>query len=122
MLANSHFERVYLARGSTDLRKSIDGLAVIVQECFELDPFSPCLFVFCNRKRDKLKILQWEHNGFWLHYRRLEKGTFHWPSSEKDMAAPVDISPRQLRWLLDGLLSIADDFYQLCGSFYHALR
>lgn len=103
MLANSHFERVYLARGSTDLRKSIDGLAVIVQECFDLDPFSPCLFVFCNRKRDKLKILQWEHNGFWLHYRRLEKGTFHWPSSEKDMAAPVDISPRQLRWLLDGL-------------------
>src|SRR5690625_2993511 len=103
MLTNSHFERVYLARGSTDLRKSIDGLTVIVTECFDLDPFSPCLFVFCNRKRDKLKILQWEHNGFWLHYRRLERGTFHWPSSEKDMTAPMGISPRQLRWLLDGL-------------------
>lgn len=95
------FDRVYLARGNTDLRKSIDGLAVIVRECFDLDPFSPCLFVFCNRKRDKLKILQWEHNGFWLHYRRLERGAFHWPS-EKD-TAPMDISPRQLRWLLDGL-------------------
>jgi len=103
MLTNSHFERVYLARGSTDLRKSIDGLAVIVKECFDLDPFSPCLFVFCNRKRDKLKILQWEHNGFWLHYRRLERGTFHWPSTETDMDPPMDISPRQLRWLLDGL-------------------
>ncbi|AST90043.1 IS66 family insertion sequence element accessory protein TnpB [Sutcliffiella cohnii] len=101
MITNSHFERVYLARGSTDLRKSIDGLAVIVKECFNLDPFSPCLFVFCNRKRDKLKILQWEHNGFWLHYRRLERGTFHWPS-EKD-SPPVPINPRQLRWLLDGL-------------------
>ncbi|PEI84660.1 IS66 family insertion sequence element accessory protein TnpB [Bacillus toyonensis] len=62
-------EKVYLAQGATDLRKSIDGLAAIVNEEFELDPFSPCLFVFCNRSRDKLKILVWEHNGFWLHYR-----------------------------------------------------
>lgn len=101
MLTNAPIERVYLARGSTDLRKSIDGLAVIVKECFDLDPFSPSLFVFCNRKRDKLKILQWEHNGFWLHYRRLERGTFRWPS-EKD-SGPMHISPRQLGWLLDGL-------------------
>lgn len=101
MLTNTSFDRVYLARGSTDLRKSIDGLAVIVKECFDLDPFSPCLFVFCNRKRDKLKILQWEHNGFWLYYRRLERGTFHWPSENKSSA--MNISPRQLRWLLDGL-------------------
>lgn len=101
MISNNHFERVYLACGSTDLRKSIDGLAVIVKECFDLDPFSPCLFVFCNRKRDKLKILQWENNGFWLHYRRLERGTFNWPSGQEGV--PMDISPRQLRWLLDGL-------------------
>ncbi|MFD1852270.1 IS66 family insertion sequence element accessory protein TnpB [Oceanobacillus bengalensis] len=101
MITNNHFERVYLAQGSTDLRKSIDGLAVIVKECFELDPFSPCLFVFCNRKRDKLKILQWENNGFWLHYKRLERGTFNWPSDKED--TPLDISSRQFRWLLDGL-------------------
>src|SRR5690625_3805561 len=101
MLTSAPIERVYLARGSTDLRKSIDGLAVIVQECFELDPFSPCLFVFCNRKRDKLKNLQLENNGFWLYYRRLERGTFHWPSENDE--ASMHISPRQLRWLLDGL-------------------
>ncbi|WP_442946231.1 MULTISPECIES: IS66 family insertion sequence element accessory protein TnpB [unclassified Oceanobacillus] len=52
ILTNSHFERVYLARGSTDLRKSIDGFAVIVKECFDLDPFSPYLFVFCNQTQD----------------------------------------------------------------------
>ncbi|WP_420874593.1 IS66 family insertion sequence element accessory protein TnpB [Oceanobacillus caeni] len=101
MLNETNIERVYLARGSTDLRKSIDGLAVLVKEGFDLDPFSPCLFVFCNRKRDKLKILQWEHNGFWLHYRRLERGKFHWPSDKDE--APMHISYRQLRWLLDGL-------------------
>lgn len=101
MISEASFERVYLATGSTDLRKSIDGLAILVKEGFQLDPFSPCLFVFCNRKRDKLKILQWQHGGFWLFYRRLEKGTFQWP--EKNSANVKTISRRELRWLLDGL-------------------
>lgn len=74
MINLSNSNKVYLACGVTDMRKSIDGLAAIVQECFLLDPFSTCLFVFCNRKRDKIKLLQWQHNGFWLIYRRLEKG------------------------------------------------
>ncbi|GFN34172.1 transposase [Paenibacillus curdlanolyticus] len=91
---------VYLATGATDLRKSIDGLAALVQESFGLNPFAPCLFVFCNRERNKLKILYWEHNGFWLLYRRLERGTFQWPASG---SAPLSISSRELRWLLDGL-------------------
>jgi transposase len=82
-----------LACGSTDLRKSIDSLAVLVQEGFELNPFAPALFVFYNRQRDKLKILQWEHNGFWLQ--------FQWPSQTEPGTITVD--PRQLRWLLDGL-------------------
>lgn len=101
MLNGVTFDRVYLARGSTDLRKSIDGLAALVKEEFELDPFSSSLFVFCNRQRDKLKILQWDHNGFWLYYRRLERGNFHWPSDNS--LGPLKISSRQLRWLLDGL-------------------
>lgn len=101
MISDASLERVYLARGATDLRKSIDGLAVLVKEGFQLDPFSPCLFVFCNRKRDKLKILHWEHNGFWLYYRRLEKGKFQWP--QNDGTNVTAVSRRELRWLLDGL-------------------
>jgi transposase len=100
MLTISNSHPVYLACGSTDLRKSIDGLAAIVQESFGLDPFSPCLFVFCNRGRNKLKILYWEHNGFWLFYRRLERGTFQWPTGSELTTA---VSSRELRWLLDGL-------------------
>ncbi|MEA4882760.1 MAG: IS66 family insertion sequence element accessory protein TnpB [Clostridia bacterium] len=100
MLNDAIAERVYLVCGSTDLRKSIDGLAALVKEGFELDPFSPCLFAFCNRQRDKIKILQWDHNGFWLHYRRLERGRFKWPQQG---TGAVAITRRELRWLLDGL-------------------
>lgn len=84
MIRESTIETVYLAKGPTDLRKSIDGLSVLVQEGFHLDPFASCLFVFCNRKRDKLKILHWEYSGFWLYYKRLEKGTFQWTSLTVD--------------------------------------
>lgn len=92
---------VYLATGYTDMRKSIDALAALVSQDFELDLFSLSLFVFCNRDRDKLKILYWDHNGFWLYYRRLEKGRFRWPARSGEQT--ISISRRQLGWLLDGL-------------------
>ena len=101
MLSQGEGARVYLACGSTDLRKSIDGLAALVSQVFDLDLFSNSLFVFCNRDRDKLKILVWDHNGFWLYYRRLERGRFRWPQRVNDPT--VAISRRQLQWLLDGL-------------------
>ena len=63
MIFGNNQVKVYLACGPTDMRKSIDSLAVLVREGFHLDPFSTCLYVFCNRKRDKLKILTWDHNG-----------------------------------------------------------
>lgn len=94
-------ERVYLACGSTDMRKSIDGLAAIVSCQFKLDPFSDCMFVFCNRGCDRLKILHWDCNGFWLYYRRLEKGRFKWPGACE--AQTLAVNRRQLQWLLDGL-------------------
>jgi transposase len=100
MISDISNRQVYLACGSTDLRKSIDSLAVLVKESFDLDPFSQSLYVFCNRSRNKLKILQWDHNGFWLHYRRLERGKFNWPDENTRV---VSISYRELRWLLDGL-------------------
>ena len=66
--------QVYLACESIDMRKSINGLSAMVQGYFMLDPFSSALFVFCNKGQDKIKLLQWDRNGFWLHYKRLEKG------------------------------------------------
>ncbi|MCF7995879.1 MAG: IS66 family insertion sequence element accessory protein TnpB [Chromatiaceae bacterium] len=92
---------VYLAAGATDMRKQIDGLAALVVDVLEADPFSDRLFVFCNRSRDKLKILYWHNNGFWLWYRRLERERFWWPTA--DARGPVKLSARELSWLLEGL-------------------
>ena len=61
-------DQVYIACGYTDLRKGIDGLARLVQQQFELDPFTNTLFLFCGRRRDRIKGLYWEKDGFILHY------------------------------------------------------
>ena len=93
---------VYLACGVTDLRNNIDGLALIVEREFNLDLFSPSMFVFCNRSRDKIKILFWDKNGFWLYYRRLEEGRFKWPD-KKNNGQKLAVTEQQLSWILDGL-------------------
>ena len=92
--------KVYLAPGVTDMRNNIDGLALKVEKQLKLDPFENSLFVFCNRTRDKLKILYWDRNGFWLYYRRLEEGRFNWPDGR---GTAITITEQQLSWLLDGL-------------------
>lgn len=102
MLSLKPATHVYLAAGATDLRKSIDGLAILVQMSFKLDPFEDGIFVFCNNQKDKLKILFWDKNGFWLYYRRLERGRFKWPTV-RDGSKTVHITERELSWLLDGL-------------------
>ena len=93
---------VYLAVGPTDLRNNIDGLSVKIQMKFNLDPFEPAMFVFCNRGRNKLKILFWDKNGFWLFYKRLESGTFKWPQ-KSDNKKTLAVTEQQLSWILDGL-------------------
>ncbi len=93
-------KRVYLACGVTDMRKSINGLTMRVQENFSLDPFEDALFVFCNRKRDRLKILMWDGDGFWLLFKRLEKGHFRWPTEGSE--ATMMFSPEELTILLGG--------------------
>jgi transposase len=70
---------VKLACGSTDLRKSINGLCDIVMTHFTLDPREKTLFGFCNKRRNLVKILVWEDNGFWLHLKRFERGRMIWP-------------------------------------------
>ena len=100
MLLSSVQTKVYLAIGNTDMRKAINGLSILVQESMELDPFSGHLFVFCNRKRNIIKILYWDRNGFCLWSKRLEKHFFRWPESSEEV---MKIDQRELMWLVDGL-------------------
>lgn len=93
-------EKVYIACGYTDLRCGIDGLAGIVQQQFQLDSFTNTLFLFCGRRRDRIKALYWEGNGFVLLYKRLESGSFQWPHNE---AESRELTPQQYRWLMEGL-------------------
>ena len=93
-------DHVYIACGYTDLRRGRDGLASLVQQQFQLDPFSNTLFLFCGRRRDRIKGLYWEGNGFILLYKRLESGSFQWP---RNSAEVQKLSAQQYRWLMEGL-------------------
>jgi len=97
-------DHVYLALGSTDMRKSINGLSIMVEQAMDLNPFSGDLFVFCNRRRNIIKILYWDRNGFCLWHKRLEEHRFKWPESEREIMA---IDQSSLQWLLYSL-DIAD--------------
>ncbi|WP_419174086.1 IS66 family insertion sequence element accessory protein TnpB [Desulfosediminicola sp.] len=92
--------RVYFALGATDMRKSINGLSLLVGDQFDLDLFSGNLFTFCNRRRDIVKILYWYQNGFCIWQKRLEADIFCWPESEDEV---IEIHETALRWLLHGL-------------------
>ena len=91
---------VYIACGYTDLRRGIDGLAGLVKSEFDLDPFQEALFLFCGRRRDRIKALYWEGDGFVLLYKRLEQGVYQWPRTDAEVR---QITPQQYRWLMEGL-------------------
>jgi transposase len=92
--------KVFLVAGVTDMRKSFDTLAAVVRSVIHDDPLSGHMFVFCNRRRDRLKVLLWEESGFWLMAKRLEKGTFIWPESSRGR---VEYSTAELAAMLAGL-------------------
>ncbi len=92
--------KAYVSTDITDMRRSIDSLSVIVQEVLKKDVFTGHLFVFCNKRGDKIKILYWDRNGFCLWYKRLERGVFRLP---KVQAKVFMITPHELNLLLEGI-------------------
>ncbi len=91
---------IYLHRDYVDFRKQINGLSMIITEQMCLDIFSQSLFVFCNKRRDKLKVLYWDQTGFCLWHKRLEQDKFKWP--RKNDRAIIGWDKEQFEWLLRG--------------------
>lgn len=83
-----------------DFRKQLDGLVILVADHLNLNPASGQLFLFRNRSANKIKLLWWDRNGFWLFYKRLEKGRFQFPSMSE---SAIELTRDQLGWLLSGL-------------------
>jgi transposase len=94
--------RVYLCTSPTDMRKGFDTLAVLVREGLGYDPLSGHLFLFVGRRRDRLKILYWDRDGYALWYKRLEQGTFRMPVAPSE-AASLELKASELAMLLEGI-------------------
>jgi transposase len=94
-------EKMILKCGHTDMRRGIDGLSGVIIEELGLSPFDKeAMYLFCGRKKDRYKILYWDHDGFSLLYRRIEKGRLKWPNSSESY---LELTAQQLRWLTEGI-------------------
>lgn len=106
MIGLAHGVKIFLCPNPADMRRGFDGLSGMAQTQMQQDPLSGHLFVFRNRNRDKLKILYWDQDGLAIWYKRLEQGTFQFPTdgkSKEDLAAGVEISSSDLSLLLGGI-------------------
>ena len=113
MIDLNNINKIFITPGPSDLRMGIDGYATLVQTQFGVSPFDNSLYIFCNKNHNKLKILHFEHDGFWLYYKRIETGTIKWPKNN----TITDIEKRQLIWLLEGL-KIDQKALQKCNAKY----
>lgn len=100
MLTIPSTTKIYLASQPVDMRNGFDGLRAIIVDAWKKDPFSGHLFVFLGRRRDRVKILFWDRNGFVLHYKRLEKGRFQMPDTTGER---VTLQTAELAMLLGGI-------------------
>src|ERR1043166_2314486 len=95
------FEKLYVHRTPVDLRKNINGLSIIVSEEMKLDLKSKSLFIFCNSRRNRMKILYFDRSGFALWFKRLEDSKFPWPTKFDDDIVAID--PKNFELLLEGI-------------------
>ncbi len=102
MLTLAPTARVFVAPGATDMRKSYDTLAQVTRSVLNENPLSGHYFIFCNRRRNRLKVLVWDGTGFWVLAKRLEKCTFAWPPVEPGRAS-LELEASELALLLSGL-------------------
>lgn len=119
MLSIPESLRIFVAKDPVDFRRQFDGLAATVTNEYGMDPLCGHVFVFFNKRRDRIKLLVFQHTGFWLHYKRLECGTFESIVAADSDQDCVEVDARKLRLLLDGIDLEQAKFRK---HFEHALR
>jgi transposase len=95
--------RIFLCTHDTDMRKSFDSLRGIIRSAMHLDPLADCLFVFKNRRGDRIKVIYWDCDGFAMWYKVLQRGTFQFPDLANFNSAGIEIDSSTLRMILDGI-------------------
>ena len=103
MIGGTGNTRIFLCTQDTDMRKSFDSLRGIIRAAMHLDPLSGCLFIFKNKRGDRIKCMYWDGDGFALWYKVLQKGTFQFPNLESFSSAGLEIDASILRMILDGI-------------------
>ena len=101
MLTLTSSRKIFLCREAVDFRKAHDGLVAIIRDQLAEDVFEGGIFVFLNKRRDRVKLIEWDGNGLWMHYKRLEKGTFKWAASGSENK--VAMTRADLSMLLEGI-------------------
>ena len=96
----SGLSKIYLVTGTTDMRRSIDGLMAIIRDTYQMDPFAKAVYLFCGRKKNTLKALYFDKDGFVLLYKRLDSGRFQWPKTASEVRP---LTRQEFRWLMEGL-------------------
>lgn len=103
MISFSGSLKIYLAVEPCDMRKSFNGLYVLAEDKLKADPRSGAIFVFTNKRRNRIKLLYWDGTGLWVMAKRLEKGTFSWPKSSDIDLASISLTPEAFAMLTDGI-------------------
>lgn len=97
----SGIAKIYVVTGKTDMRRSIDGLMAIIRDTYQMDPYANALYLFCGRRRNTIKALYFDKDGFCLLYKRLDSdGRFQWPRNASEVRA---LTRQEFRWLMEGL-------------------
>ena len=96
----SGLSKIYLVTGTTDMRRSIDGLLAIIRDTYQMDPFAKAVYLFCGRKKNALKAFYFDKDGFVLLYKRLDSGRFKWPKTACEVRP---LTRQEFRWLMEGL-------------------
>ena len=96
----SRVQKIYLVCGRTDMRKSFEGLMAIIRDNFQMDPFSNAVFLFCGRRKNTMKALYFDRDGFVLLQKRLDNGKFQWPRNASEVRP---LTRQEFRWLMEGL-------------------